>query len=92
MSRASSNLFAFPRPLGESAPSAPAKGMIARILRAGYIGEIIRDELDSEPLFHWLVQRCESGEVLALGQARSLAEAELSATSFLDDLRLRRVI
>jgi len=66
--------------------------LMSRILRAGYLAEIIRDSISDSALFHWLVQSAESGEVLALGQARTLAEAETSAVSFLDDLRLRRAI
>jgi hypothetical protein len=68
------------------------KSLAARILRAGYIAEIIRDGISDVPLYHWIVQAAESGEVLALGQSRTLGEAELSAVSFLDDLRLRRAV
>jgi hypothetical protein len=68
------------------------KSLVARILRAGYIAEIIRDGISETPLFHWIVQAAESGEVLALGQSLTLREAELSAVSFLDDLRLRRAM
>lgn len=92
MDRNASNLLAFPeRPETQTGERA-LKTLAARILRAGYIAEIIRDDFGPEPIFHWVVQQCESGEVLALGQARTLAEAEHSAVAFLDDLRLRRAI
>lgn len=63
---------------------------VTRILRAGYIGEIIRDELLHPPIHHWLVQDCDTNEIVALGQAETLSEAQSHAVAFLDDLRLRR--
>lgn len=90
MREALSNLREFPRPQAE--PRHRGADRLARILRAGYVAEIIRDSISASPIFHWVVQDAESGEILALGQARSLGEAEVSAVSFLDDLRLRRAI
>lgn len=80
----------FPRAGMPSSRRAPQR--VARILRPGYVAEVIRDASSLTPIFHWIVQAAESGEVLALGQAETLGEAERSAVYFLDDLRLRRAI
>jgi len=71
-------------------PAAAARA--ARILRAGYICDIIRDQLTHPSIFHWVVQHCETDEIVGLGQARSFAEAEMTSIWFLNDLRLRRAI
>ena len=86
-----SNLRTFPD-FSPDAARGREKSLAARILRAGYIAEIIRDQVAYPPLFHWVVQQCETGEVLALGQSNTLPEAETAAISFLDDLRFRRAI
>lgn len=65
---------------------------VARILRPGYVCDIIRDPHTAPPIFHWVVQDCETNEVTGLGQANSLGEAEQHATAFLYDLRQRRAI
>jgi hypothetical protein len=91
MSVEQTNVRSFPAPSPDGARKGH-KSLAARILRAGYIAEIIRDGLTNPPLFHWVVQQCETGEVLALGQSHTLPDAEISAQSFLDDLRLSRAI
>jgi len=65
---------------------------VARILRPGYVCDIIRDPHTDPPIFHWVVQDCETNEITGLGQAYSLGEAEQHASAFLFDLRQRRAI
>lgn len=93
MSPMTSNLRFFPR--SQTAVPARArtpKSRAARILRAGYICDIIRDTDTDPSIFHWVVQNCETDEILGLGQAHTLPEAEMAALMFLDDLRIRRAI
>jgi hypothetical protein len=88
-----SNLLAFADQDSSSEKKGAApSGKAARILRAGYVCDIIRDAHTHPPIFHWVVEDVETNEVLGLGQSHTLAEAEITATSFLDDLRLRRAI
>lgn len=88
-----SNLRAFPGAEKRIGPGAAGAGRrVAQILRAGYICDIIRDAETQPPIFHWVVQNVETNEILGLGQARTLAEGELTARLFLDDLRMRRAI
>ncbi|MEO6120253.1 MAG: hypothetical protein ABIP12_06135 [Terriglobales bacterium] len=68
------------------------KRPVRRILRPGYVCDIIRDEQTDPAIHHWLAQDCETDEIIGLGQARSLHEAEGHALAFLDDLRVRRAI
>ncbi|MEO5935675.1 MAG: hypothetical protein ABIP81_00525 [Terriglobales bacterium] len=68
------------------------KQCVRRILRAGYVCEIIRDEHSDPAIHHWLVQDCNTDEIIALGQSLTLTEAENHAGAFLDDLRVRRAI
>ena len=65
---------------------------VIRILRAGYICEIIRDSSTEPPIYHWVVQGCESNDVVGLGQSHTFSEAESTAIWLLDELRLRRAI
>ncbi len=89
-----SNLFLVPeREFSSGGADKPAtKSPVIRILRPGYICEIIRDPHTDAPLHHWLVQDCETNEIIVLGQSRTLDEADRNARAFLDDLRLRRAI
>lgn len=91
MIRILSNPHVFPGTL-DPASSHTGKPLSHRILRAGYICDIIRDTATNPPIFHWVVQHCETNEIMALGQAQTLTEAEHAAIGFLDDLRLRRAI
>ncbi|HUS20282.1 MAG TPA: hypothetical protein VMZ25_11590 [Terriglobales bacterium] len=88
MNPLSSNLRLFPEP--RSSAVEPRAANVTRILRAGLICDIIRDRM--APIFHWVVQDCETNEVLGLGQAHSFNEAHETAVWFLDDLRLRRAV
>jgi hypothetical protein len=88
----SSNLRLFPDFAARSSASRSRSARVTRILRAGLICDIIRDAVGDPAIFHWVVQDCESDEILGLGQAYSFREAEDTAIWFLDDLRLRRAV
>lgn len=89
-----SNLYLLPDPEVDAGGSGqwPSKSLIKRILRAGYVCDIIRDGYTEPAIHHWVVQNCDTDEIVGLGQAHSLAEAEVHAVAFLDDLRLRRAV
>ena len=92
-----SNLFLMPGPKpslvgSDKAEKKATKSPVRRILRPGYICDIIRDEHTDPAIHHWVVQDCDTDEIIGLGQAHSLPEAELHALAFLNDMRIRRAI
>ena len=57
-----------------------------RITSAEYFAEIVRGEGLGASIFHWIVQRVGSSEVLMWGQETDYADAYASAKSYLQSL------
>lgn len=66
-------------------PSAKkAKGPPNTRLTAGnFIADVLVDSREPSVLFHWIVQRIGSAEILHWGQETTFAEAESAATAYL---------
>lgn len=57
-----------------------------RITLAEYFAEIVRGKGADESIFHWIVQRVGSADVLMWGQETSYESALASAKSYLQSL------
>ena len=58
----------------------------------GYVADIIVDSKTDPPIYHWIIQRSGSADVLFWGQEHTFDEAEAAAYSCIDTLLRRRKI
>ncbi len=61
-----------------------------RILRDPYFADIIKDARPGSEIWHWIVQRTGSNEILAWSHASSKEKAVSAATERLDSLTASR--
>jgi hypothetical protein len=52
---------------------------VKRFARGGFIADVITKNNDDRDIFHWVLQREDSKDVLEIGQERTLAAAEKEA-------------
>ena len=57
-----------------------------RLQVGGYIADILVDRRNPSTVFHWIVQRVGSAEILQWGQETTFDEAKAAATGYLKDL------
>jgi len=55
-----------------------------RLTRGDYIADILLDTRHHAKIYHWIVQRTGSAEILQWGQEYSFEEAQREAQSFLE--------
>ena len=54
-----------------------------RLTAGNFIADVLVDSREPSVLFHWIVQRIGSAEILHWGQETTFAEAESAATAYL---------
>lgn len=54
-----------------------------RLTMGNFIADVLVDSREPSVLFHWIVQRIGSAEILHWGQESTFAEAESAATAYL---------
>ena len=52
---------------------------VKRFARGGFIADVITNNSDDRDIFHWVVQKEDSKDVLEIGQEPTLAAAEKEA-------------
>jgi hypothetical protein len=57
-----------------------------RLEVGGYIADILVDRRNPSTVFHWIVQRMGSAEILQWGQETTFDEAKAAALGYLNDL------
>lgn len=57
-----------------------------RLEFGGYIADILVDRRHPSAIYHWIVQRVGSAEILQWGQETTFAEAEAAASGYLHEL------
>jgi hypothetical protein len=68
-------------------PKAKAKSLTKRTLAVGdYLAELYVDARSVPPLYHYIVTRKDSAEILGWGQERSVEAAERSALDKIADM------
>jgi len=60
-----------------------------RLTLGDYIADILLDTRHHEKIYHWIVQRVGSAEILQWGQEYSFEEAQRQAQSFLENYAKR---
>ena len=60
-----------------------------RLTLGDYIADILLDTRHHEKIYHWIVQRVGSAEILQWGQEYSFEEAQREAQSFLENYAQR---
>jgi hypothetical protein len=66
-----------------------ARLSITRIERNGFTGDIVSSKNGSGNIFHYVIQKLGSTEIVHLGQEESFEEALESVESFLQDHQLK---
>ena len=71
-------------------PKAKAKSLTKRTLAVGdYLAELYVDTRSAPPLYHYIVTRKDSAEILGWGQERSVEAAERSALDKIADMNAK---
>jgi hypothetical protein len=81
-SRRSIHLVPRPKTFGEQV----ASHANTRIVCGGFLADVVVDTHSQPPIYHWIVQRAGSAEVLHWAQETSFEEAERAAEAFLKQL------
>jgi hypothetical protein len=68
-------------------PGSGRKSLVKTTLqRGGFTAELYLDRKSSPPIYHYVVTRKDSAEIIAWGQVLSKAEAEAQALETMDEL------